>query len=1014
MFIIQRFYTAVLIVITPACVLALSCLLEAQQPIGYAPTGLPPQIPVQQTQQNNTVQNNLVITVNFQGNSQVSTADILKMIKMRQGRPFSETTLEEDKRTLMQKRCFLDVKTKVERTPDGFIVTFQFIELPLLNYTKIVGPQHHTRKTLLEEGNLKVGDAQDPIAVHQAAERMEQFYHESGYDKVHIEVLSGDEIGDRGATFLVSEGSKQRILSIEFEGNQITTAGRLKTLVKSKPGWFLWINSEFTRKQLDEDVETLTNYYRKLGFFYAKVDRVFEETEGYTGLGERRNWVKVKFIIDEGPRCKIRDIRFVGNHVFQNNELLKVMKTAKTKDKYFNQDMVEIDMQKIKERYGDEGYVFAMPMPDPRVDQDSVDLVINIKEGPRCYLNTLNIEIVGNDGGESYTKWQPILNRSSLRPGDVLRTTEINATKRRLAASQLFNTNPTQGVVPEIIFNYPKEALEEEAAAAQQDADEILNAERPQIRGQSPQNFQPQVIPAKEIPTKKVAQPNMIIRGQAISPATNPMTFGSIAPTQDRFAIAPTRIPVVPVNTANTNAPISAPANLNDVAQNYSASNYSQNNQNSNSQNYVPQQQTAQNVGNGVLYNQGNQGGMVFTQYRVDNAANPATATPQPVFLGNPYDPLAESNIRLDPNAPPGVSPKIFPTDAIARVQETRTGQLMMSVAVSSDAGLMGRFVLEEQNFDITNLPKGWRLNDWKNAFRGKGQRFRLEAVPGTEVQRYSASWETPYIFDWDYSFGVSGFYYQRYYDEWYENRLGGSLSFGKLWTPDFSTRLSLGAQEVKIRNGMIPAIIPYLGKHPMYTVGLSATHNTRDSEYMPTEGHLLSAGIEQVLGDYQFLRGNVDVRQYFMLRERPDRSGRWVLGLRSSLSVAETNAPTYEKYFGGGYTSIRGFDFRGISPRDRLGYITGGAMEFYNSAEMIFPLTADDMVRGSLFIDTGTVERTVSKWEDDYRAAVGFGLRLTIPMMGPAPIALDFAFPISKSTFDQKQIFSFNVGFMR
>jgi hypothetical protein len=75
MFIIQRFYTTVFIVITPACVLALSCLLEAQQPIGYAPTGQPQQIPVQQTQQNNAVQNNLVIAVQFQGNSQVSTAN---------------------------------------------------------------------------------------------------------------------------------------------------------------------------------------------------------------------------------------------------------------------------------------------------------------------------------------------------------------------------------------------------------------------------------------------------------------------------------------------------------------------------------------------------------------------------------------------------------------------------------------------------------------------------------------------------------------------------------------------------------------------------------------------------------------------------------------------------------------------------------------------------------------------------------------------------------------------------
>jgi outer membrane protein insertion porin family len=91
-----------------------------------------------------------------------------------------------------------------------------------------------------------------------------------------------------------------------------------------------------------------------------------------------------------------------------------------------------------------------------------------------------------------------------------------------------------------------------------------------------------------------------------------------------------------------------------------------------------------------------------------------------------------------------------------------------------------------------------------------------------------------------------------------------------------------------------------------------------------------------------------------------------------------------------------------------------GGGMEFYNSAEMVFPLTADDMIRGSVFIDTGTVEKSLSKWEDNYRVAVGFGLRLTIPMMGPAPIALDFAFPISTGRGDEKQIFSFGMTFLR
>ena len=45
-------------------------------------------------------------------------------------------------------------------------------------------------------------------------------------------------------------------------------------------------------------------------------------------------------------------------------------------------------------------------------------------------------------------------------------------------------------------------------------------------------------------------------------------------------------------------------------------------------------------------------------------------------------------------------------------------------------------------------------------------------------------------------------------------------------------------------------------------------------------------------------------------------------------------------------------------------------------------------------------------------RVAAGFGLRITIPMMGPAPIALDFAFPIAYEPGDLKQIFSFFVGF--
>jgi outer membrane protein insertion porin family len=1009
---------------------------------------------------------NSVLDVQIIGNTQIGAKEIVKIIKTRNGRPFSEAVLEEDKRALMQKGWFIDVKPKVEITPSGYIVTFQFIERPILHYVRFNGNKAHTRKILLEEINLKPGDALDPVAIYQAKERLEQFYRDSGYFKVYIEVVRGDQIGDRGAIFQISEGPKQRILGTEFEGNRIASSARLKTLIHSKAGWLFWINSEFTPKQLDEDVETLTSYYRKLGFFYAKIDRKFVETSGYTGWGQPRNWVNVKFIIDEGPRCRIRDVRFIGNHVFSNEELLKTMKLPG--EKYFNQDMLETDMKRLKDKYGDQGYVFTAAEPDPRIDEDYVDLVIKVKEGPRGYLNTVHVEIVGNDGADPYTKWYPVLLRSSLRPGDIIRLNEINNSRRRLMASQIFNSNPTQGAIPEFLFDFPEEALKE---AENIENEEYLAHENSRIRGQAPTQRQ-SIFWNKKVPyhdedsweieeemdsfseffkirfnPKRVTTtpdsgtdiPDVytvrkeVYRGQSFvapqvktaTPATIyvPPTVSSHDSNHDFYSNSSVSV-TSPMSLSGSIAAAPAPLGVSSTGPygtTYYSSSYTPPVQamtvykpptNITPTEYKPETYlsppaTNTNVGNGVLYNSG----MIFTQHRIDQ-------TPRSLVLGNPYASLGDNtNVRIDPNAPPGVSNKIYPVDGRWILQETRTGQLMMSVAVSSDSGLMGRFVIEEQNFDILNLPKGFRLNDWKNAFRGKGQRFRIEAVPGTDVQRYSVSWDTPYLFNLDYSFGVSGFYYQRYYDEWYEDRVGGSLSFGKLWTPDFSTRLILGGQQVKIHHPVYPFsqdLYDTLGHHPMYTIGLEASHNTRDSEYMPTEGHLITFGVEQVLGDYQFVRGNIDFRKYFMLRERPDRSGRWVLGIRSSLGISEKNTPIYERYFGGGFTSLRGFEFRGVTPRDSNDAILGGCMEFYNSAELVFPITADDMIRGSFFIDTGTIESSITRWESNYRVAVGFGLRLTIPMMGPAPIALDFAFPVSKERGDQRQVFSFNVGFMR
>jgi outer membrane protein insertion porin family len=64
------------------------------------------------------------------------------------------------------------------------------------------------------------------------------------------------------------------------------------------------------------------------------------------------------------------------------------------------------------------------------------------------------------------------------------------------------------------------------------------------------------------------------------------------------------------------------------------------------------------------------------------------------------------------------------------------------------------------------------------------------------------------------------------------------------------------------------------------------------------------------------------------------------------------------------------------------------------------------------VFCDFGTVEPEAQI--ENFRVAPGLGLRVTVPAMGPAPIALDFAFPVSEAPFDDEQVFSFSMGFSR
>lgn len=428
-------------------------------------------------------------------------------------------------------------------------------------------------------------------------------------------------------------------------------------------------------------------------------------------------------------------------------------------------------------------------------------------------------------------------------------------------------------------------------------------------------------------------------------------------------------------------------------------------------------------------YGQPQYGQNPYGQTQPGYAYQPVTPAAQPTYgapgYGLPAPPADAMNgiSPITPTYPNFQPPSVVLPEATATptpldvfVEETRTGQFMFGVTVNSNAGLVGNVVLSERNFDIFNPPTSWDDFATGRAFRGAGQGFRLEAQPGTVLQRYLVSFTEPYFLGSDFSFDTSGYYFSRAYFDWVEQRVGGRLALGRRLTPDLSLVGALRLEDVDMfeyRVNGVPQLEAVRGHSDLYTGRVTLNHDTRDIPFAPTQGHLITASFEQAFGEYSFPRGDFEWAQYFLVRQRPDGSGRHTAGLITKVGVSGSDTPVFENYFAGGFSTLRGFNFRGASPRE-MGVIVGGQFQWLNSLEYYFPLTADDMVRGTFFCDFGTVEENVAIHSDQFRVAPGFGFRINIPAMGPAPLAFDFAFPVASADGDQRQIFSFFFGASR
>lgn len=361
--------------------------------------------------------------------------------------------------------------------------------------------------------------------------------------------------------------------------------------------------------------------------------------------------------------------------------------------------------------------------------------------------------------------------------------------------------------------------------------------------------------------------------------------------------------------------------------------------------------------------------------------------------------------------------------DVKVDVEEGLTGAISPGIAVGSDSGIVGQFLWEQRNFDITDWPENLKELFTMEAFKGAGQSLSVRLMPGTQVSSYSVSFHEPYLNDKPTSLTVSGASWERWMESYDEKRTNGAVGFRKRYKDKWTRSLGFKVENVDVSSPDFDApqeIFDVEGNNVLYSVIFGFGRDMRDDRYNPSDGYIFDVEYQQTTGDHTFgiLKGTW-VGFSTIYKDLQERKTVLAMKLLAGTTVLDT--PPFERFYAGGTGEygISGFDYRGVSTRGRPrnlivppGYLTrkvhpiGSDYIFLADAEVTIPLIGQN-IDALVFLDSGTID------SGRYRAALGTGIQIKIPQLlgTTVPMRFELAWPFSKDDDDDTRAFSFTMG---
>ncbi|MCB4790741.1 MAG: outer membrane protein assembly factor BamA [Elusimicrobia bacterium] len=372
---------------------------------------------------------NKISGIYIEGLINIKEKTVLKKIKSKTGKPYSESKIKADFQTMLEMEYFDNVSVLVDTST--WKITFKVKEKPYIKRINFKGNKKISRGSLMSEITLKEKTYYELLKLQESKDKIMVLYGDKGYADCKMEVYPtiNEKTNEMTLSFLISEGNRILIGGVEITGTKVYKAKKIKgkmDKVKKK--------KVFKEENLKNDIDAIKEFYKNNGYIQIQVD------EPKITYNKERTQMFISMNISEGKKYKVGNISFSGNIVFTDSQIKKDV-TLKPGSLYQEEKFKE-SQQAILELYSDKGYLNCQVVPKFTPDQEKgiMDILFDIKENSVIYVGRIYVD------GLTNTKEFVIKRELVIREGDV-----FSASKVRRSIEKIHNLGFIDAVDPQIL-----------------------------------------------------------------------------------------------------------------------------------------------------------------------------------------------------------------------------------------------------------------------------------------------------------------------------------------------------------------------------------------------------------------------------------------------------------------------------------------------------------------------------------------------------------------------------------